>query len=118
MGTADQTPFLGDLRHPSQRELPEAAPLFDLAKHGFDHLLAKAIATALSGSSEAEAHRVDSRPRLRLTRPGSRGLAVLLPASRHVAADVAAIQGLQIVLIAVPRIGSSWCASLAWLVSP
>ena len=47
---------------------------------------------------------MDSRPRLRLTRPGGRGLAVLVPASCHVASDVAAIQGVKIVLGAIPRI--------------
>lgn len=33
-------PLAGDLRQAQQRALLEATSLFDLAKHGFDHLLA------------------------------------------------------------------------------
>jgi len=40
VGTADQTPLTGDLRLAPQQELSESASLFDLTKHGFDHLLA------------------------------------------------------------------------------
>src|SRR5574338_1359629 len=47
VGTADETPLTGDLRQAPQQELSEAASLFDLAKHGFDHLLAQPIATPI-----------------------------------------------------------------------
>lgn len=104
MSTADQTPLTGDLRHAPQQELPEATRLFDLATQGFDHLFSKPIATAMPGSSQADLHRVDSRPRDGLARSGGRGLAVLLPTRGDVSSNGAAIQRLEIVLGAIPRI--------------
>lgn len=61
--TAAHTPLTGDLRHAPQHARPETAPLFDWATHRFDHLCARTIATAMPGASQADLHRVDSRPR-------------------------------------------------------
>ena len=68
MSTADHTPLTGDLRQTPQPELPEAASLFDLAEHGFDYLFSQPIATPIPGSSQADLHRVNLRPHLRLAR--------------------------------------------------
>ena len=61
VGTADQTPLTSDLRQAPQQELPKATRLFDLAEHGFNHLLSQTIATAMSGSFQTDCHRVDAR---------------------------------------------------------
>lgn len=103
VGTADEAPLTGDLRQAPQQELPEATSLFDLAKHGFDHLLSQMIATTMTGSFQADLHRVDSRPRDGLPYAGGRGLAVPLPTRGDVASHMAASQRLEIVLGAVPR---------------
>jgi hypothetical protein len=41
--------------------LPEPSCLFDLSEHGFDDLLAQAVATSLAGALELGAHPGDQR---------------------------------------------------------
>ncbi len=68
--TADQTPLTGDLRQAPEQELPEAAPVFDLAKHGFHYLLSKPIATAVRGASQTDPHCVHACSRSGLAQAG------------------------------------------------
>jgi hypothetical protein len=103
MGTADQTPLIRDLRQTPQQELSEAPRLFDLTKHGFDHLLPEPIATAMPGAFQANRHRVDSRPRGGRARASGRGRAVLLPRG-DVASHVVPSQRREVVFGTIPCI--------------
>ena len=61
MGQADEAPFVADVVEAAQQELSEAAGVLDLAEHGFDDLLAQAVAAAPAGALELDRHRLPGR---------------------------------------------------------
>ena len=107
MRGTDQSPFAADLIDAAQQELPEAARLFDLSKHGFDDGFATGIDGAACCGHQLAFHPVHRRVRLRYRPPRTRRrrLIVFLLPSRYIEIDFLERRLTPILLRTVTAIG-------------